>query len=194
MDRLFKISMCINHIAANECQRCKEYEKRYREANEELAKNNEEITAMRKKMTAMKKKEKEITIMIDNMKKREQDMTAIKEEIEKEMTAKNEELQITKNVLESAFILERTDKIIINQRNKVIKENDVLINELKKEIQRLIMSDKTLCHICFEKKIPVVCIPCGHIYSCRKCTRYLPTPSCSMCRAQISEYQDILWA
>lgn len=195
MDRLFKIeSMYINHVAANECQQCKENEKRYREANEELAKKNQEIKAMRNEMTAMKKKEKEMTAMIEEMKKREKDLRATKEEIEKDMTEKNEELQLTKNVLESAFILEKTDKIIINQKNKLIKENDLVIEELKKEIHRLITSDKTFCHICFEDKIPVVCIPCGHIYSCRKCTGGLPTPYCPMCRAQIRGYQDIFWA
>lgn len=41
-------------------------------------------------------------------------MIVIKEEIEKEMIVKNEELQIIKNVLEFVFILERIDKIIIN--------------------------------------------------------------------------------
>lgn len=184
----------MNHVAANECQRCKENEKRYREANEKLAKNDEEFTAMRKEMTAMKKKEKEMTVMIEKMKKREQDMAAIKEEIEKEMTAKKEELQITKNVLEFAYLFEKNDKIIINNKNKVIEENDILIEELKKEIERLVTCDKALCHICFDKKIPVVCIPCGHIYSCRKCTGDLPTPNCPMCRANIREYQDIFWA
>lgn len=160
MNTLFKIErMCINHVAANECQRCKEQEKRNREANEELAKKDQEIIAMRNEMTAMK-----------------------------------EELQITETVLDWAYTLEHNDKIIINQKNKDIKENNLLIEELKEEIQRLITSDQTFCHICCEEKIQVVFIPCGHLYSCRKCTVGLPTPNCPMCRAQIREYQDIFWA
>lgn len=110
------------------------------------------------------------------------------------MTAMKEELQITETVLDWAYTLEHNDKIIINQKNKDIKENNLLIEELKEEIQRLITSDQTFCHICCEEKIQVVFIPCGHLYSCRKCTVGLPTPNCPMCRAQIREYQDIFWA
>lgn len=192
--------MCINHVAANECQRCKEQEKKNREANEQLAKKDQEIIAMRNEMTAMKeekKKENEMTAMKEELKKKEKEMTAMKEEKkkkEKEMTAMKEEIQITETVLDWAYTLEHNDKIIINQKSKDIKENNLLIEELKEEIQRLITSDQTFCHICCEEKIQVVFIPCGHLYSCRKCTVGLPTPNCPMCRAQIREYQDIFWA
>lgn len=131
--------------------------------------------------------------------KKKKEMTEMKEEIkkkEKEMTEMKEELQKTETVLDWAYtgILERNDKIIINQKSKDIKENNLLIEELKEEIQRLITSDQTFCHFCCEEKIQVVFIPCGHLYSCRKCTVGLPTPNCPMCRAQIREYQDIFWA
>lgn len=112
------------------------------------------------------------------------------EKKKKEMTEMKEELQKTETVLDWAYtgILERNDKIIINQKSKVIEENNLLIEELKEEVQRLITSDQTFCHFCCEEKIQVVFIPCGHLYSCRKCT------NCPMCRAQIREYQDIFWA
>lgn len=93
-------------------------------------------------------------------------MVVNKEEIEKEMIVKKEELQIIKNVLEFVFLYEKNDKIIINNKNKVIEENDILIEELKKEIECLVMFDKVFCYICFDKKILVVCILCGYIYFC----------------------------
>lgn len=133
-------------------------------------------------MIVMKKKEKEMIVMIEEMKKREKDLRVIKEEIEKDMIEKNEELQFIKNVLEFVFILEKIDKIIINQKNKFIKENDLVIEELKKEIYCLIMFDKMFCYICFEDKILVVCILCGYIYFCCKCIGGLLIFYCLMCR------------
>lgn len=112
---------------------------------------------------------------------KEKEITAMKEEMEKkdvEMTTVKKELQITQNVFEHAYFLELKDKCIINQKDKFIEKNNLLINELEDEIQRL--SDQTFCGICYEEKIQVVFLPCRHFFCCHPCASVFR--NCPMCK------------
>lgn len=138
---------------------------------EELGKKEKELTAIKEEM---KKKEKEMTAMNKEMEDKEKEITAMKEEMEKkdvEMTTVKRELQIT-------YFLELKDKCIINQKDKFIETNNLLINELKDEIQRL--SNLTLCGICYEEKIQVVFLPCRHFFCCHPCASVFR--NCPMCK------------
>lgn len=156
---------------------------------EELGKKEKELTAIKEEM---KKKEKEMTAMNKEMEDKEKEMTAIKEEMEKkdvEMTTVKKELQITQNVLEHAYFLELKDKCIINQKDKFIEKNKLLINEFKDEIQRL--SDLTLCGICYEEKIQVVFLPCRHFFCCHPCASVFR--NCPMCKKGIRDNVAVFW-
>lgn len=160
--------MYINHDAAKQFQQCKEQEKMYRETNEVLAKQNQKITMMEKEMTAMK----------EEMKKREREFATMKKE-----------LKITKNVLKVAEFQESKDRCFKNQKDKVIEKNDLLINELKDENQRL--SDQTLCGICYTEKIQVVFIPCRHFYCCQSCASFFS--KCPVCKEDIINIVAVFW-
>lgn len=215
--------MGINHVSAKQCQQCKETEKRNQEANEELAKKDQiitmlkeevdkkekELTAMKggekKERTEMKKKErkeketmkeelgkKELTAIKEEMKKKEKEMTAMKEEMEKkdvEMTTVKKELQLIQNILEGEHFIESKTKCIMNQKDKVIEKNNLLINKLNDEIQRL--SYQTLCGICCDKKIQVVFLPCRHFFCCHPCASSLP--NCPICKAGIRDTLAVFW-
>lgn len=156
---------------------------------EELGKKEKELTAIKEEM---KKKEKEMTAMNKEMEDKEKEITAMKEEMEKkdvEMTTVKKELQITQNVLEHAYFLELKDKCIINQKDKFIEKNNLLINELKDEIQRL--SDLTFCGICYEEKIQVVFLPCRHFFCCHPCASVFR--NCPMCKQGIRDTVAVFW-
>jgi len=73
---------------------------------------------------------------------------------------------------------------------KYNKENNE-INNLKKEIRELnirLKNNKNLCSICYENKINICCIPCGHTY-CDICISN--TKNCYNCRSSITRINKI---
>lgn len=153
---------------------------------EELGKKEKELTVIKEEM------KKEMTAMNKEMEEKEKEITAMKEEMEKkdvEMTTVKKELQLTENMLELAYFLESETKCIMNQKDKVIEKNNLLINKLNDEIQRL--SNQTLCGICYDKKIQVVFLPCRHFFCCHPCASSLP--NCPICKAGIRDTVAVFW-
>lgn len=94
---------------------------------EELGKKEKELIVIKEEM---KKKEKEMIVMNKEMEDKEKEIIVMKEEMEK----KDVEMIIVKKELQIMYFLELKDKCIINQKDKFIEKNNLLINELKDEI------------------------------------------------------------
>lgn len=133
--------MCINHVSAKQCQQCKEQEKRNQEANEELAKKDQIITMLKEEVD---KKEKELTAMKGGKKKERTEMKK-KERKEKEMTMKEElgkkekELTVIKEEMKKEMTamnkeMEEKEKEITAMKEEMEKK-DVEITTVKKELQ-----------------------------------------------------------
>lgn len=132
--------MCINHVSVKQCQECQEQEKRNQEANEELAKKDQIITMLKEEVD---KKEKELTAMKGGKKK---EMTEMKtERKEKEMTMKEElkkkekELTVIKEEMKKEMTamnkeMEEKEKEITAMKEEMEKK-DVEITTVKKELQ-----------------------------------------------------------
>lgn len=133
--------MCINHVSAKQCQQCKEQEKRNQEANEELAKKDQIITMLKEEVD---KKEKELTAMKGGKKKERTELKK-KERKEKEMTMKEElgkkekELTVIKEEMKKEMTamnkeMEEKEKEITAMKEEMEKK-DVEITTVKKELQ-----------------------------------------------------------
>ena len=92
-------------------------------------------------------------------------------------------------------------KYIKNNKKKEIVEIDKLINITKLNLliekqkldelistQKKINSSEIECKICYENKINLVIVPCGHVF-CGKCLQNQNT--CPYCRTKISNVQQL---
>jgi len=78
------------------------------------------------------------------------------------------------------------------------KKRNMNMEKLYKiESQRLksslnnIKKDKSVCSICFDKKIDKLCYPCGHLCMCSSCVERIKDTKCPICRKEVTEYINV---
>jgi signal recognition particle receptor subunit beta/rubrerythrin len=77
--------------------------------------------------------------------------------------------------------------------NSALAEKLVQEQEKREQLEEIINQneEQTMCIVCEEHSIDVVCIPCGHLIMCQGCSTKLEESNCPSCRQHVTSFVRI---